>query len=431
MPRYLEKRRRRWYAKLDIPKALRPALGGKPRYVESLKTESLTEAERLAPILVARWKAELDAVRSGSPVPTSGTREKAMAWREALDKAKPDEREAIELVLSDQAEKVEEANSGAGRAFYKIATRQWQETSEHVEEWLATLDNEPKTVDMKRADLARFAARFRVTRKVNRKAVQKWVYELQHVEGLSLSTIRRIVSACRVYWKHLQRLDIVPDDTAPFLDVVPKRKRGSKRTLASKRKPFTPHEVVNILNAALHKGDLPLARLIWLGMWTGCRIEELCSLKVDHAQGGLLRITDAKSEAGWREVPAHSMLSPGLAWLCSNSSDGFVLSDLGWNKYDDRSNAVGKRFGKLKLKLGFGRQHVFHSLRHTVTTQLDGAMVPEAVTARIVGHEIQTMTYGVYSSGAPLHVKRDAIEHLRYPLETFDTALLFPPHRNK
>jgi integrase len=105
--------------------------------------------------------------------------------------------------------------------------------------------------------------------------------------------------------------------------------------------------------------------------------------------------------------------------------DGYVLSGLTENKYQDRSNAVGKRFGRLKTRLGFGGSHVFHSIRKTVTTQLDAAGIPEAVSARIVGHDIPTLTYGVYSGGAPFEVKRDAIMVLSYPLQDLNQPAPF------
>nr|RDS94509.1 hypothetical protein DWF04_18530 [Cereibacter sphaeroides f. sp. denitrificans] len=34
------------------------------------------------------------------------------------------------------------------------------------------------------------------------------------------------------------------------------------------------YEVVGILRAAAEKGDTQLVHLIWLAMWTGCRIED-------------------------------------------------------------------------------------------------------------------------------------------------------------
>ena len=63
MPSYLQKRRRRWYAILEIPKALRPHFGNKPRFVQSLETESRTVAERRVLQVVAGWKRGIAAAR--------------------------------------------------------------------------------------------------------------------------------------------------------------------------------------------------------------------------------------------------------------------------------------------------------------------------------------------------------------------------------
>ena len=100
--------------------------------------------------------------------------------------------------------------------------------------------------------------------------------------------------------------------------------------------------------------------------------------------------------------------------LIENSKDGHVLSGLTVNKYGDRSNAIGKRFGHLKTELGFGRQLVFHSIRKTVVTILENAGVAENIVADIVGHEKTTMTYGLYSGGLSLAVKREALDKLAY-----------------
>ena len=84
------------------------------------------------------------------------------------------------------------------------------------------------------------------------------------------------------------------------------------------------------------------------------------------------------------------------------------------NKYGDRSNAVGKRFGRLKNELGFEKQYVFHSIRKTVVMILENAGVPKNVVADIVGHEKTTMTYGLYSGGLSLVVKHEVLNKLAY-----------------
>ena len=71
-------------------------------------------------------------------------------------------------------------------------------------------------------------------------------------------------------------------------------------------------------------------------------------------------ITDSKTDAGIRQVPVHSALVEAVGRLMGESQDGYLLSGLTFNKYGDRSNAIGKRFGRLKASLRFPEKKVFH-----------------------------------------------------------------------
>ena len=62
-----------------------------------------------------------------------------------------------------------------------------------------------------------------------------------------------------------------------------------------------------------------------------------------------------------------------------------------------------------------GANKDFHSFRRTVITELHNAEVPEPTAAAIVGHKIQTMSYGLYSGGLRMDVLTAAIEKLEYP----------------
>jgi integrase len=68
----------------------------------------------------------------------------------------------------------------------------------------------------------------------------------------------------------------------------------------------------------------------------------------------------------------------------------------------------------LKTAQGFGEQFVFHSLRKTVASMLKDASVPEATAADILGHEIATMSYGLYVGSVSLETKAEAIAKLAY-----------------
>ncbi|NOX52014.1 MAG: tyrosine-type recombinase/integrase [Gammaproteobacteria bacterium] len=415
MPKYIQKRRRGWYATLDIPKSLRPLFNNKPRFFQSLKTDSETVASRRVLPVIAGWKAQIEAARTG----TDDTIEDNIRdWQELLkSSASEGERDGYDYVLSDIAHDMDKREAGSGVSFYKAVSGEYVTTSKFIEEWFCTLDNEPKTLDMKRSDLLRLSRRFPLTKDVVKSAVVRWTIDLRSQGGLSAATTRRIISACRGYWSHLQKIGIVPDDIQPFDKVVKPRSKKSKAEVSRTWLPFKPDEVVSLLHAAVERpgtNGRQLAQLIWMGMWSGCRIEELCALKTSDVFTTHFSIQDAKTPSGWREVPTHKELQPLMASLCANSTDGYVLSALSNDKYGDRSPAIGKRFGRLKTSFGYNERFVFHSIRKTVVTQLDHAGIRENVTADIVGHDIPTMTYGLYSGGSSLAVKAEAIALLSY-----------------
>ncbi|WP_342071448.1 tyrosine-type recombinase/integrase [Yoonia algicola] len=419
MPRFLEKRRRRWYAILEVPKDLQRHYG-KRRFLKSLETESQTEAERLVLSVVAGWKAEFEAVRSGSSDALDAL---ALEWRKDYAQRNKYEEEIYQGLLADKYEEIASESKETADTFQLVVEGTSLPLQEHLEEWLGTLRNDSKTIDMKRSDILRFAKNFPYSHQVRKRDVERWAYKLTTEHGLKTGTVSRILSACRGYWGFLDRSGYIDREDRPFaISFAGKGSQGKEET-NSKRKHFEPDEICRLLEAAEEKQDQSLSDLIRIAMWTGCRIEEICSLKVEDVSDDSLTITDAKSSAGHRTIPIHSQLRSCVQELKSKSSDGYLLSGLTFNKYGDRSNAVGKRFGTLKRGLGFGTDRVFHSIRKTVATQLENAGVPEGVAADILGHEKQTMTYGLYSGGTTLQRKMEAIEELSYPDISSDSEI--------
>ena len=60
--------------------------------------------------------------------------------------------------------------------------------------------------------------------------------------------------------------------------------------------------------------------------------------------------------------------------------------------------------------MGFGPEHVFHSIRKTVATLLEDAQCPQGIAADIIGHDKPTTTYGLYSGGSSIATRRERIE---------------------
>lgn len=406
MPKFLMKRRRRWYAVLEVPKQLQTTFG-KKRFKQSLQTESLSIAERRVMPVIAEWKAWIEAARLGD----SSLNSRVAEWRVLAEVSRQqgmtnEEIHDLSLDLSILS-RHEDPNL---YDVHKVTFGEWIVLSDHIDAWVGTLENEQKTIDMMRSAVTRFAKNFRYAHDATNRAVIEWVeMDLIEQSKLSYATCRRIMSACRGYWTFLQRRHKL-DCPAPFNKVVPKaNSKVSKKAHSETRKGFAAIDYSKLLDGA-QSGSEDLSGLIRLGAYTGARIEELCSLPLTNVGSDRLHIEDAKTEAGLRIIPIHPHISDLVANLRTNSTDGFLLSGLTFNKYNDRSNAIGKRFGRLKTKLGYGSAYVFHSLRKGVASQLEAAGIPENVAARLLGHEFKTMTYGLYAGGKlPFAVLNDAL----------------------
>lgn len=425
----LEQRRRRYYAVRDIPKDLQKKVG-KLRFLKSTGTSDRAKAQLIAASYDVVWLEQIDRAINGPRV--KETREQADAriqrqaafWRDRINNAAPSSRDLVIDQMKDAAVHELDPNDmddpeGIRRAelFVEIALGEHVPLGDQVECFLAekAKDTKPKTIDLYRTSLVRFCDRFPNSSEVTLQSIRQWVGELRDA-GIADNTIQRTFSAIRGYWRYLQDKEVLSHSLDPFAGAFNgSEKSRNRRGKAQPFKPFEPSDVVRLLRSAEAKSDSNLVNLIKLGMWTGCRIESLCSLRVADVTTEAIKVSD-KTDAGDRMVPVHPKLRPTLDLLCTSSTDGYVLSGLESNKYGDRSNAVGKRFGRLKEKLGFeGRSWAFHSIRKTVVTQLQHAGVPEEVTMSIVGHENNSMTYGLYSAGPSMKQKRDAIEKLVYP----------------
>ena len=405
----IELRHRTYFAYLDVPKDVRTKLRRRV-FRETLQTDSRSVAARRAAPKIANWKAAIARARE------EPNHNDARYWRDALRRAKDDQQRAaimeeIEMVAWDigaiNVDQIGQAPSSDPEAqrFYAEAIGARLPTTEHLDEWIGSLQVKDKTAKMRRATIGRLAQKFPMLKDISRKEVRRWVTEL--TAELKPATVQRMMTDCRSYWTYLATIEAVPEDSAPF-------DRLGLKVKPSSWLPFEPGDVVKLLNGAVAREDSELADLIRLAMYSGARREELCGLKVEHVKGDHFEIVDAKTAAGVRTVPIHSELQQVMARLLDESNDGYVLTKLAVNKYGNRGDALGKRFTRLKRALGFGGRHVFHSIRGTMITMLERAGVPEGTVQDIVGHERSTLTGSTYSGKSTLEMKRAALAKLAY-----------------
>jgi integrase len=408
----LESRNGLWYAVLTIPAELRDHFG-RLRFVQSLKTRSKSDAVfRSGPVLT-EWRAEIRKAR-GQEFDLKAS--EAQHWRSSLKSARnADEQAAIESLIEDRAGAItKQRGIEAASNFYKEALGLTTPLQPLYLEWKAQMDLAPKTVDQMGRDVGKLVEHFGNLQRVTPKAVKGWTDELVK-EGATHSSLKRMLGSGRSFWKYLQSTSIIElDATDPFVGMIRLTSAKVERN-KKERKAFTAVQVAALYSAAIEKDDKALGDLIAMAAFSGARIEELCSLKAEDVVNGFLNIADAKTTAGIREVPIHPAIAALVARLAKAAGVGYLIKSTAAGKYGVRSDPLSKRFGRLKTGMGYGEDHVFHSIRKTVTTLLEQAGVVEGIAADIVGHEKPTMTYGLYSDGTGMKQKMKAIRTVSYP----------------
>jgi integrase len=184
------------------------------------------------------------------------------------------------------------------------------------------------------------------------------------------------------------------------------------------------------------KRHTPETALPWVSLiaaYTGMRLEEICQLSTadirdEGANGATVTCiaihnggkNHLKNESSARKIPVHSQLvRAGLLDYARALPKNSLLFP-GLKSRASKGNKIGARVGEIFRKrlgaLGLKRERLcFHSFRHTVSGRLDAAAVSQTDAARILGHTIPGMSYGVYSTGPGLKRLAGVIEEISYP----------------
>jgi integrase len=410
-----------YYASMHVPSDVKDILG-KSRLRKTLKTGDKRIAEQRARRIIAEWWDQIALARTKTGLKLDDVTREALIWKNDIASTTTDlEKETIESVLDDQSEDLIK-RFGAKKAsdYYNIATGRANPIAPYIPEWEAFIKNRinSKTVSLYVADVTRFAKEFTTFEQINKKGIREWLWGLRAPNGAFLtdSTQGRVLNGLSNFWRWCQTIKYcVPEEAInPFLN-IPLSKAVATRTII----PYEPLELMQIANKAKENEDAELYKLIMFASYTGARIEELCSIKVEHVLDNFsyFRILDSKTEASTRDVPIHSKLKSLIKEMCANpDKDGYLIKSTARNQHDSRSDPLGKRFGRLKTSMGYTKSHNFHSIRHTLATLLENAGVPENISSDIVGHEKKTMTYGLYSGGTSMKLKKQAIEKIKFPI---------------
>ncbi|EQC4538724.1 site-specific integrase [Cronobacter sakazakii] len=277
---------------------------------------------------------------------------------------------------------------------------------------LTTLSKTNKAVEVL---LSHLGKRDIQLRDINRTVVTDWLDKLKQVKAPQ--TIQNYISALAQIWDLARnRYHDAPQDN-------PWRGHGLEaKSSKVSYEVFTHDELAKVF--AEFDSDAEMQAVMLIGMYSGMRLNEICSLKTENIKtlDGILcfEILEGKTKSAARLVPVHSHITNLVNSLLQKPYNGFLFYRASTiNRADGkRSTWHTQRFTRAKRRalgeLGTERK-VFHSLRHEFAQQLDRCQVPEDRIALLMGHERgKTESFRTYSKQGDVKELSEYVEMVSF-----------------
>lgn len=234
----------------------------------------------------------------------------------------------------------------------------------------------------------------------------------KHDKTMDITTKRDYLVHIKAIFDYAKDYEYI--DRNPVDGLIPAKKKQARQ----QREAFTLDELKLIFDPANYPLNDKKAHRFWvpiLGLYTGCRLEELCQLYTEdvYQEDGIwvLDINNKvdkqiKNEASARLVPLHPVLTDNLRFpqfveAVQKQGHERVFWEL--RKYNGKyGHKVTDWFGQYRKKVGIQSApgvKVFHSFRHNVTDHLYKRMVDVSLIEELTGRAGKTETQRRYAKG--------------------------------
>lgn len=275
--------------------------------------------------------------------------------------------------------------------------------------------------------------------------LMKYPVQKQKIKALKELTIQQVISSNIDYStvslttinNHLRRtssfLNWLNDQGHHVPNTLNRMKIRQNKSLKSLRSPFDTKDLIKLFSSSIFAGlDFNHDYQYWLpllGLYTGCRLEELCQLHIDNI------ITDEaipyfsiddkhtnqhiKSDSSRRNIPIHNeLINLGFIEFVNEKLTMQETMLFGYLK-PQRSkygHQPSKWFGKFKQAQGIcDSKKVFHSFRHTMVESLKKSRAYDYEIKAILGHSSGSITHDIYgSSSTEIELTNDAIQKVSF-----------------
>ncbi|MEE9658591.1 site-specific integrase [Enterobacter cloacae complex sp. CARB60] len=374
-----------WMFQIFIPVYMRHIFGGKRLYRKSTGTRDLAAAKHFRNHMLIEWKTLKEQY---SPDTEERRIQHAIAGlhKQATLRAPLQTVPTLTTIRDQYADKYRDK-----RSFSTLA-----KSARAVEVFLASLDR----VDVKITEIRRS----QVTMFINQQGKK------------APQTVQNWLTCLGSLYEYARRShdDIAPDNPFHGMNL-------EARATIESYQPFDPDQMQKLLDSA----EPEIRNIITMGLFSGCRLDELASLKKSEIQTvegvRCFYISKSKTKAGIRHVPIHSRLSEIVDDYLSHAYGEYLFPQA--NRINRKDGKKGpfysQAFTRLRrrvLPTATDRQ-CFHSLRGMFITCLDRAGVPEQRIGAITGHTDQkskTEAFRTYSQGASMEELKKHVEIVNF-----------------
>lgn len=373
-----------YMVRIAVPAYMASHFGNKTYFMRSTATRDIRQARLFRDAIALEWyklRDQLKPMRSGSRV------EQILDELRGISKQAKD---APPTQLNFSAQVLACPSLLAMRDQYIL---QFSEKRK-----LTTLSKTNKAVEVL---LSHLRKRDIPLKDINRTIVTGWLDKLKSERAPQ--TIQNYISALAQIWDLARnRYHDAPQDN-------PWRGHGLEaKSSKVSYEVFTHVELAKVF--ATLESDEEMQAVTLIGMYSGMRLNEICSLQVGNIRKieGVLcfEVTEGKTKSAARIIPVHSRIIDLVESLLQKPHNGFLFYRASITDRADgkRSTWHVNRFTRAKRKaLGVAKSErkVFHSLRHEFAQQLDRNQVPEDRIALLMGHERgKTEAFKTYSKNA-------------------------------
>ena len=410
-----------------IPKDVKSHFESKARFSQNLKTSDFATAATIAEFYLVKWDYMIKMARLKNNGHIVDLENAVVVAEKSYERFGGELQGMAAASISVGLEQVLDDQSDSKISRLKVvgeATGNLTPFAKHSDQFFDAYGySEALAYEARRFIEIRFAKKFKYFETVTVEELKAYIkVRMDGSDGSrawSESSVTKNIGFIKAYWIWCLDNELI---TTPNVIDLPRLMQRKNKTKSQKKKTkkeaniaYTVSECWQ-LHAAADRKDKKLADLIMMGMYTGCRIGELCSLTLEGVTEDRFLLEDTKTDAGDRGIPIHTDIQQMVERLKQTSTDGYLIPELSdANATKDRSKGIGKRFGYLKRSLGFkDKIYTFHSFRSTLASRFQDAGVSELYAARVLGHAAGGMTYGLYAGDLDFDEKVKAMAKVKY-----------------